>query len=227
MRDKIASLARMIDGFLPMPIRKAYIKRKSRDELFKYWTSPYDGKNMPSEYLKGKERSVFLLNLIKRYAEEDDRILEIGCNVGRNLNELFCAGFKNLAGVEISENAIDMMKDAYPDMANKIEIYIGSVENLIQDFGNNSFDLVFTMAVLEHIHTDSKFIFPHMARITKKILVTIEDERGLSWRHFPRNYKKIFEGLGLRQIEEISFKKVKVPGLNSNFVARVFKNEKK
>jgi len=223
---KVNRLVKIVNDNLPLFIKKRYIKRKNRKELFKYWISPNDGKNMPSEYLKNRERSIFLLNLVKKYISPDDRILEIGCNVGRNLNELFCAGFCNLSGIEISKDAIEMMKEVYPDIAEKIEIYNGPAEGIIQHLEDNSFDLVFTMAVLEHIHTDSEFIFSHMARITEKILVTIEDERGLSWRHFPRNYKKIFERLGLSQIEEVSLRKVRVPGLNSNFVARVFKNER-
>ncbi|KPK42876.1 MAG: hypothetical protein AMJ78_00885 [Omnitrophica WOR_2 bacterium SM23_29] len=178
---------------------------------------------MPSEYLKGRERSVFLLNLVKKYMDEKSKILEIGCNVGRNLNELFCAGFKDLSGIEISKNALETMKAAYHDMAKAIVIYNSPVEDKIKDFEDNAFDVVFTMAVLEHIHTDSEFIFSHMARITKKLLITIEDEKGLSWRHFPRNYKNVFEGLGLKQFEEISFGNSKIPGLTKHFVCRIFK----
>lgn len=133
------------------------------------------------------------------------------------------SGFHDLSGIEISKNAIDMMKQAYPDLAEKIEVYNGPVENFIRDFKDDSFNLVFTMAVLEHISTESEFIFSHMARITKKNLITIEDERGLSWRHFPRNYKVIFEGLGLKQVEEINFRKIMVPDSNKDFIGRVFK----
>ncbi|MDP3787110.1 MAG: class I SAM-dependent methyltransferase [Candidatus Omnitrophota bacterium] len=216
-------LVKIVNDSLPLFIKRTYITRKNREELQEYWRAPYDGKNIPSEYLKDRERSIFLLNLAKRYIEEGQKVLEIGCNVGRNLNELFLSGFYDLSGVEISKNAVEMMRKAYPDMAGKIKIYNGAVESFIEDFKDNSFDLVFTMAVLEHIPTESEFIFSHMARIAKKNLITIEDERGLSWRHFPRNYKKIFEKLGLKQIQEISLRDVRVPGLSSNFVARVFK----
>lgn len=117
------------------------------------------------------------------------------------------------------------MHKTYPDMFNIIKVYNKPIEDSIHNFEYNSFDLVFTMAVLEHIHTDSEFIFPHIVRITKKILVTIEDEKGISRRHFPRNYKKVFESLMMRQIEEISCRKIQVCGLNRNFVARIFKKE--
>lgn len=221
--NTIGRLVKVVNDNLPLAVKKLYVKRKRREELFDYWSSPYDGKNMPSEYLKGRERSVFLLNLVKKYMDEKSKILEIGCNVGRNLNELFCAGFKDLSGIEISKNALETMKAAYHDMAKAIVIYNSPVEDKIKDFEDNAFDVVFTMAVLEHIHTDSEFIFSHMARITKKLLITIEDEKGLSWRHFPRNYKNVFEGLGLKQFEEISFGNSKIPGLTKHFVCRIFK----
>lgn len=66
----------------------------------------------------------------------------------------------------------------------------------------NSYDLVFTMAVLEHLHKDSEYVFKDIARIAKQYLLTIEDESGISKRHFPRNYQAIFEPLGLKQIYE-------------------------
>ena len=107
------------------------------------------------------------------------------------------------------------------EMARYAKIYNLPLEEIIQEFKDCQFGIVFTMAVLEHIHTDSEWIFPEMARITEKYLITIEDERSLSWRHFPRKYKKIFESLGMKQIQEFSCSEVN--GLKSNFFARIFK----
>jgi len=45
---------------------------------------------------------------------QNGKILEIGCNVGRNLNHLYENGFKQLTGIEISENAINALKRMYP-----------------------------------------------------------------------------------------------------------------
>jgi hypothetical protein len=95
MVAKLGLLVNKIHDTLPLFIKKIYVKRKSRDELFEYWSSPNDGKNMPDLYLTGKERSAFLLNLVNKYTAKENIILEVGCNVGRNLNELFSADFKN------------------------------------------------------------------------------------------------------------------------------------
>jgi SAM-dependent methyltransferase len=191
------------------------------NELHTYWKRPWDVSNLPEGYLYGKERSQFLVELLKKYADSQSVILEIGCNVGRNLNYLFLAGFKKLVAVEISKEAIKQLKQSFPELAKYAKIYNMPVEEIITKFEDGAFDIVFTMAVLEHIHPDSGFIFSEMARITKRFLVTIEDEQGVSWRHFPRNYAKVFESLGLEQIENFNCRKVL--GLGGDFFARVFK----
>lgn len=148
------------------------------------------------------------------------KILEIGCNAGRNLNHLFQAGFSDLSGIEINERAVQLLKQSFPEMADHTAIYNAPVEESICQFGDGEFDIVFTMAVLEHIHRDSTWIFPEIVRIAKDYLVTIEDERGLSARHFPRNYKRVFESLGMKQIEGTRCDEI--AELGSSFYARAF-----
>ncbi|MBY9021774.1 MAG: class I SAM-dependent methyltransferase, partial [Candidatus Lokiarchaeota archaeon] len=97
--------------------------------------------------------------------------------------------------------------------------YNTAVENIIKKFKSNQYDIVYTMAVLEHIHEESSWIFPEIVRITNNYLITIEDESTLSWRCFPRNYKKIFESFGMKQVEEINCEGV----LKKPFNTRIFK----
>lgn len=123
--------------------------------------------------------------------------------------------------MEISEEAINLMKQAYPEMANQIKIWNSPVEPVIKNFEDGAFDVVFTMAVLEHIHHDSEFIFSEIVRISGKYIITIEDEKGVSWRHFSCNYKRIFEHLGTKQIYELNCREIE--GLGPAFYVRVFK----
>jgi len=59
------------------------------------------------------------------------------------------------------------MQKTYPRMASCARVYNSPVENVIKGLKDNYYDLVFTVAVLYHIHTDSEWIFPEMVRITK------------------------------------------------------------
>lgn len=201
--------------------RKNYHSKKP-SEIWEYWKNPNDGKNSPLNYLKHKKRSQFLVKLIKKYAKPNSNILEIGCNAGRNINYLYCSNFRKLSGIEINKKAVQLLRTSYPTMAKLAKIYNSPVEEIIKKFTNRQFDIVFTMAVLEHIHENSEWIFYEMTRITNSFIITIEDEKCISWRHFPRNYKKIFEKLRMKQVEAINCIKEE-HGLHSNFVARIFK----
>ncbi|GEL78473.1 hypothetical protein TMU01_27080 [Tenuibacillus multivorans] len=80
---------------------------------------------------------------------------------------------------------------------------------------------MFSMAVLEHIHTDNDWVLEQIARITKSHLIVIESESWDSERHFPRNYKKIFESLGFKQIEVDE----ECEGFGKTFICRVFERK--
>ena len=203
-------------------INRFIAPQRNRLQLHEYWRRPADGVNDPQTYLEGKERSMFLIELISNYVDKDASILEVGCNVGRNLNYLFLSGFTRLSGIEISTEACNLMKKCYPKMAWSINVFNDSAENTLPRLPDDSFDVVFTMAVLQHIHPESEFIFNHISRVTRKFLITIEDEYGVSWRNFPRNYKKIFEKLGMKCVETVGAYGMAKLGLHPTYVCRVF-----
>ncbi len=215
-------LSRSLQRRLSSVIDRIMHQTHSRDELHTYWQTPSDAGNAAIAYIEsGHERSAFLVELVKRHLPIDSKILEIGCNAGRNLDHLHREGYTNLAAIEISQAAIDLFRSTYPSAAQATEIHVDAVENAVRDFTDGQFDLVFTMAVLEHVHKTSEWVFPEIARITGRLLITIEDERTHSWRHFPRNYGTIFGALGMVQVEQIA----KPPDLPGGFVARVFSHE--
>lgn len=188
---------------------------KSRQELHDYWRS---SQQPPLVYaVANKERSVRLVELVQQYVRSG-RILEIGTNVGRNLHYLHAAGFTNLEGIEISPSAVAMLRDAFPELSN-IAIHVSAVEDIIGGFSDKSFECVFTMAVLEHLHHDSEWIFAHMARIARCI-ITVEDELRSGERHFARNYERIFTRYGMRQVHLEGREKF---GMPTGFAARVFR----
>jgi len=189
---------------------------RSRRELHDYWASPTDRGNHPEEYAAARDRSEFLVALLERYVDHDAHVLEVGTNVGRNLEHLRRAGFRSLTGIELSRQAVQLMQLEYPNVAREARILNLPVEDAIVELADDGYDVVFTMAVLEHIHPDSEWVFREMTRVMRRLLITIEDEQGVSERHFPRNYERIFEPLGLTQVESTT----QVDGL-PGFTARV------
>src|SRR5207253_260996 len=59
-------------------------------------------------------------------------ILENRCNVGRNLSFLHRAGYRNVAGVEISPHAVEFLRETYPELADR-PIHVGPAEDVLAE----------------------------------------------------------------------------------------------
>ncbi|EHK54145.1 class I SAM-dependent methyltransferase [Allomesorhizobium alhagi] len=196
-------------------------KQMSLSGILAYWQHP-DEINSPETYTKGAiGRSLFLIDCMKKHATQDSRILEIGCNAGRNMAFLHNAGFPRLAGIEINQAAVDHLRQTFPEL-KKARIIVSSIEEAIKQIPDNAFHVIYTMAVLEHIHWESDWIFGELARVSPKI-ITIEDEVTESPRHFKRNYKAIFTDLGFKQVDWSR----SVPGMTKKFRYRCFARRKR
>jgi len=188
-------------------------KYLSRKEAHDYWRDP-PHTNAPEKYA-GRPSFKAVLRLVEKHIGKEARILELGCNVGTTLNGLHEAGWRNLSGIEINPAAVEMLRQLYPDMAAEAEIHQAPIEDALPGLGG--FDLIYSKAVLCHIHPNSAGIFARMAEQTRWI-ITLEDEQtDNSGRHWPRNYRRIFAPFGFRQIEYVH----EPTGLGAPYVGRV------
>lgn len=190
----------------------------THEQVREYWRSPPDPGNAPEDYATASLRSSkHLRELIEQAGVSPSAaILEVGCNAGRNLAYLHRQGWTNLAGIDISEQALAVARETFPELADA-ELICGSLEDVLPAIGDGQFDLVFAMAVLEHVHYDADHVLDHVARVAGSWLITIENEIGASSRHFPRNYRKEFESRGWRQVTEMP-----TVGINYTFTSRIF-----
>ncbi|WP_132061471.1 class I SAM-dependent methyltransferase [Halorussus amylolyticus] len=108
----------------------------------------------------------------------DPAVLELGCSSGRHLAHLQDHGYENLHGIEINDDAFDVMEDAYPDLADSGTFYADAIENVVADFDDDRFDAVFSVETLQHLHPDHEWVFDELTRITDDVLVTVENEGG-------------------------------------------------
>ena len=142
-----------------------------------FWKSPKKvsendiGRNDPCDYLSFNDgRTEMLFNKIREILPDTgSKILELGPNAGRNLSYLHENGYKDLYGIEINAEAVALMHQKNPLLAKNITI--DTIEEGILKMHDKEFDLVFSMAVLEHISNDSDFIFDHIKRISSKFII--------------------------------------------------------
>ena len=194
----------------------------TREQLHDYWKTPPEKNNRPEYYQDGQQKSEYLVSLVKRFGRSDDSILELGCNVGRNLFYLWQNGYRNINGIEMNEHALQMMRRAFP-VIDGVPIYNGLLEDVLPEIEDKKFDIVFSMAVLEHVHPSSNFIFKEIGRICRRNIITIEIENSSSARVFPRNYKAIFEKLGWVMVfhEQLKDRDIDL----KSYTARVFQKK--
>jgi len=113
---------------------------------------------------------------LARILDRDASILELGCSSGRHLAHLHEDGFDSLAGVDINDEAFDVMAEAYPDLAEAGTFYVDAIEDVVAEFDDDRFDAVYSAETLQHIHPDDEWVFDELARITDEVFVTAEIE---------------------------------------------------
>jgi SAM-dependent methyltransferase len=108
---------------------------------------------------------------------KDLKILEVGCGEGSGLLMLRNFGFKNLVGTEISE---ERLKSARKKLPADIDVYATKADNKLP-FDDDSFDVVVSLAVIEHIVSVDAFL-QEITRVTKKSARIIISSDCFSWR---------------------------------------------
>ncbi len=175
------------------------------------------GKFSPEYYagLGPNEVSETIARVLGHYATEDARILEVGCGSGRHLEFLLDNGFRNLTGIDINDESFEVMDEYYPNLAETGAFRTGAIEDVLPEYDDNAFDVVYSVEILQHIHPDDEWVFGELVRVTDDLLITAENEGNSPNRgrgdatvsyvdeEFPlyhRDWKQVFTDLGLAQL---------------------------
>ena len=150
------------------------------------------------------------------YVGSDARVLEVGCGVGRHLAELADAGFGELTGVDINAEALDVLRDSYPELAATGEFHATTIEAYLDGVPADAFDAVFSVETLQHIHPEETWVFEELARVSGDLLITVENESGeySTANHvddqlplYYRDWQSVFTDLGLAEVEAVERKR--------------------
>ncbi|MFZ0183414.1 MAG: pseudaminic acid biosynthesis-associated methylase [Nitrosotalea sp.] len=164
-----------------------------------------------------KETGIGIDDIFKKYFAKIDKnssILEVGCNVGLNLNLLQRLGFTNLTGLELNPKTCEIARNNNPG--------IKFINSPIETFeSKDKYDVVFTTVFLIHLNPG---ILP---AVVKKIILLSKEwifgleyfsekpvevkYRGLDETLFKQDFMKLFLNenpeLEIAKEEKIHYKK--------------------
>ena len=129
--------------------KKRQFSQKFRTDQEKFWAIEYSieyiKKNRYFDLEKGVEAWKKMLTTTKSI----NSVLECGCNIGRNIK------FLSEAYPSTKKSVIEISTEAYDFVTSNMKLEHSFNGSIIEsDFGGETFDLVFTMGVLIHIHPD-------------------------------------------------------------------------
>ena len=123
------------------------------------WDQVYS-KNFMTMWYPNEDIIRFCARLIQKQLTHDkydvkrpvERVLDLGCGNGRHAIYFARQGFK-AAGIDVSEQAIEWAKDWAKREGLEIDFRTGNIEHL--PFEHETFDVVVSHGVLDHVHMET------------------------------------------------------------------------
>ena len=156
-----------------------------------------------------------IAELVESTVGTDASVLEVGCSSGRHLAHLHDRGFDDLAGVELNPDAVEVMHERFPALADDAAVHVASIEDCVTGFADDRFDAVFSVETLQHLHPDADWVYEEIARVAGDLVVTAENEGRRPWEDAPdaasvhvdddvplfyRDWSDVFTAVGLDQV---------------------------
>jgi SAM-dependent methyltransferase len=137
-------------------------------------------------------------------------VLEVGCGEGRGI-DLVLPRAKSYAAIDKIENVIDQLRAKYPTG----KFFSGNIPPLAP-FAENSFDVVITFQVIEHIEDDESFL-REIHRVMKPggLAIITTPNRPMSLSRNPWHIRE-YTGKELGALAGKIFSKVDVKGITGN-----------
>jgi 2-polyprenyl-3-methyl-5-hydroxy-6-metoxy-1,4-benzoquinol methylase len=173
----------------------------------------------PEFYLDLVNVTKLIVNTMLEHCTRDMSILEIGCGTGRNLVGLRAAGFEHLSGIEISQRAVDVGREAFPDYES-IEVTVAAIEDVARQLPK--FDVIYTQGCLMHLPWELDWVIEMIKQQARYLIMTNEGEPRHGVHAWARDYQEYIEQGGIWSQVEFEVGN-KYPPLPATTIKRVFK----
>jgi SAM-dependent methyltransferase len=118
-----------------------------------------------------------LCDAVERYASgKDARILDLGCNVGRHLDQMRWRGFTDLTGVDAMGAALERMTVEFPETARAAHLHHDLFQRFLRNQPDAAFDVLYSHGATVDLVHPSFDIVKQMCRVTSGHVILILNE---------------------------------------------------
>jgi SAM-dependent methyltransferase len=202
---RFSNFHRWIDS-LEFRNHKRYWERRGGQQYFNEQESQEDR----------ERKSLFIADEIVKLSPK--KVLEVGCGYGKNMMNIRKRLICELYGVDFSVSQINKAKELFTGQED-VKFFVTNGASL--PFEDNSFDVVFTSAVILHnkpVVADS--IRNELIRVSRKYIVHSEDINKSHTRYGYDN-AKIYRDMGYEVVECTEIPVAKNPSITQFCVVRV------
>ncbi len=145
----------------------------------------------PEQYLH--THRTLLIDKVLEYTRPTDSLMELGCNCGSDMAQLYGEGYRNLCGVDASQAALDLFSCEYSQVFHVADIRHDLFQRYLMNFATNAVDYVYSNgATIELVHPSFPIV-SEICRVARSGVLLDLSERN---QGYPRDYVAQFRRSG-------------------------------
>jgi len=110
-------------------------------------------------------KNTLFLKWLSKVSKKTYKILDQGCGIGQYTFSAYKIGFQNIIGMDFSEELLKFARKNTKNLKYNIKFIKGDIRNM--PFKENSFDVVISGGIVEHVPETAKTI-SELSRVLKK-----------------------------------------------------------
>lgn len=181
-------LRKALNSLLPQPFHVLMapfynFRKRKFDADWSQRTNESSG-NRPDQYIELDKKTKMVADWVDKYGGKDCSVLDLCCNVGRLLAELWNRGYRSLQGVDVNANAIRLSGKYFGDMARDVKLTVSPLEVFLAGLPDKSIDCVVSRGTsIEFVAPDFPLV-GEICRVARRSCVLLLQPSAMPYPRF-------------------------------------------